>query len=74
MLSGQDHPRFLSYPDGSDQQIHRSLEKRRMIAFNPVSQEQEHPAAHKKSSAPNPLREEEQDESGKDRGNTNAMQ
>jgi len=44
-----------------------------MIAFNPVSQEQEHPAAHKKSSAPNPLREEEQNESSKDRGNANAV-
>jgi hypothetical protein len=55
MLSGQEHPRFLSYPDWSDQQIYRSLEKRRMIAFNPVSQEQEYPAAHEERSAPNPF-------------------
>ena len=45
-----------------------------MIAFDPVPQEQEHPAAHEKRSAPNPLGEEEQEESGKDRGNPNAVE
>ena len=74
MLSDQEHPRFLCYPDWSDQQIHRSLKKRRMIAFNPVSQEQEHPAAHEKRSAPDPFCEKEQDESGKDQGNANAVE
>jgi hypothetical protein len=74
MFSGQEHPRFLSYPDWSDQQIHRSLEKRRMIAFDPVSQEQKHPAAHEKRSAPNPFREEEEDESGEDHGNADTVQ
>jgi hypothetical protein len=74
MLSGQEHPRFLSYPDWSDQQIHRSLKKRRTIAFYPVSQEQEHPAAHEKRSAPHPLCEKEQDEPGKDQGNADAVQ
>src|SRR5260370_18109715 len=74
MLSGQEHPRLLSYPDGSDQQMHRSLEKRRMIAFDPVTQEQERPAAHEKRSAPDPLCEKEQDESGKYQGNANAVE
>src|SRR5713101_1599711 len=74
MLSSYEHPRFLSYPDWSDQQIHRSLKKRRMIAFNPVSQEQKHPAADEKRSAPDPLCEKEQDEPGKDQGNANAVE
>ena len=74
MLSGQEHPRFLGYPDWSDQQIYRSLEKRRMIAFDPVSQEQEYPAAHEERSAPNPFSEQEQDEPGKDHGNADAVQ
>jgi hypothetical protein len=74
MLSGQEHPRFLSYPDWSDQQIYRSLEKRRMIPFDPVSQEQKHPAAHEERSAPNPFCEQEQDETGKDHGNADTVQ
>ena len=74
MLSGQEHPRLLSYPDGSDQQIHRSLEKRRMIAFDPVSEQQEYPAAHEERSAPNPFREQEQDEPGKDHRNADTVQ
>ena len=74
MPSGQEHPRFLGYPDGSDQQIHRSLEKRGMIAFDPVTQEQERPAAREQCSAPNPLCEKEQDESGKDHGDADAVQ
>src|ERR1700732_1306788 len=74
MFSSQEHPRFLSYPDWSDQQIHRSLEKRRMIAFDPVSQEQKHPAAHEERSAPNPFCEKEQNEPGKDHGDADTMQ
>src|SRR5258708_32417442 len=72
MLSGQEHPRLLSYPDGSDQQIHRSLEKRRMIPFDPVAQEQKRPAAHEKRSAPDPLCEKEQEEPGKNQANANS--
>ena len=45
-----------------------------MIAFNPVSQKQEHPAAHERRSTPDPLCEKEQDESGKDQGNAYAVQ
>ena len=74
MLSGQEHPRLFSYPDGSDQQIHRSLEESRMIPFDPVAQEQEHTAAHEERPSPDPFREKEQNESGKDHGNTNAVQ
>ena len=74
MLSSQEHPRFPSYPDWADQQIYRSLEKRRMIAFDPVSQEQEYPAAHEKRSAPDPFREQEQDQPGKYHRNADTVQ
>ena len=45
-----------------------------MIALNPVTQEQKHPAAHETRSAPHPFCEKEQKESGKDQGNANAVQ
>ena len=45
-----------------------------MIAFDAVAQEQEHPAAHEERPSPDPFCEKEQDESGKDHGNANAVQ
>jgi hypothetical protein len=45
-----------------------------MIAFDPVAQEQERPAAYEERPSPDPFREKEQDESGKDHGNANAVQ
>src|SRR5260370_37123843 len=62
VFSGQEQPRLLSHPDWSDQQIDRSLEKRRMIALNPVSQKQKRPSADEKCRSPEPLHENEQKE------------
>ncbi len=45
-----------------------------MIAFYPVSQEQEYPAADEERSAPNPFCEQEQDEPDKDHGNADTVQ
>ena len=45
-----------------------------MIAFNPVPQEQKHPTAHEKRSAPNPFREKEQYDSRKNHGNADTVQ
>jgi len=45
-----------------------------MIAFDPVSQEQKYPAAHEKRSAPDPFREQEQDQPGKYHRNADTVQ
>src|SRR6266852_6032455 len=62
------------HPYRSDQQIHRSLEKGRMIAFDPVTQEQERPAAYEQRTSPDPFCEKEQNESGKDHGDADTVQ
>ena len=45
-----------------------------MIALDPVSQEQKHPAAHEKRSSPNPFREKEQNETGKEHWDADTVQ
>src|SRR2546421_8818014 len=45
--SAQEHPCFFCDPDWSNQQIDRSLEKRRMVSLNPVAEKQKHPSAQK---------------------------
>src|SRR5713101_9029742 len=72
--SRHEHPRFFGDPDWPNQQIDRSLEKRRMISFNPVAEKQEHPSTQKKSRSPGPFHKEEKDNPGKNHRDTNAMQ
>src|ERR1700686_2702541 len=43
LRSPQEHPHFLGYPDRSYQQIDRSLEECRVVAFNAMTQEEKHP-------------------------------
>src|ERR1051326_4805200 len=74
MRSGEEHPRFLGHPDGSNKQVNRALEKRRMIAFNPVTQEQEHPPANEESATQNPLGKKEQDQPGENHRDAYSMQ
>jgi hypothetical protein len=73
MLSGEEHPRFLRYPDGSNQEVHRPLEKRRMITLNPVTKKQEHPSADEERAAPKPLGKKKQNQPGKNHRDANAM-
>src|SRR6516165_5896314 len=71
--SRQESPELLGNPDRPDQQIDRPLEKRGMIAFNPVSQEQQNPAACKTSCAPAPSHEDQENQPGKNEWNADAM-
>src|SRR6266702_3869707 len=45
VCSQEKHPNFSSDPDWPNEQINRSLEKRRVVAFHPVSEKQKYPAA-----------------------------
>ena len=45
--AAQEMPKLFRDPDGSNEQIDRSLEECRMIAFNAMTQEQKNPAAEK---------------------------
>ena len=74
MFSSQEHPHFPSHPDWTDQQVHRSLKECRMIAFDPVSQEQQRPSADKKSRSPDPFRQDQQSEADKNHRNPDAVQ
>src|SRR6266852_2974801 len=72
--SRQEHPCFFCDPDWPNQQIDRSLEKRRMVSLNLVAEKQKHPSAEKKSRSPSPSHKEEKDNPGKNHRDTNAMQ
>src|SRR6266851_5223525 len=72
--SRQEHPCFFRDPDWPNQQIDRSLEKRRIVSLNPVAEKQEHPSTQKKSRSPGPFHKEEKDNPGKNHRDTNAMQ
>ena len=74
MCSGQKHPSFFCDPDWPYQQIYRSLEKRRTVSFNAVAEKEKHPSADKKSRCPNPFREKQKDEAGKNHGDPDTMQ
>src|SRR5260370_36044734 len=74
VCSCQKHPCFFCNPDWPNQQINRSLEKRRMISFNPMAQKKKNPPAKKKSCAPNPFCENEKNDAGKNHGDTDAVQ
>src|ERR1700674_1024567 len=72
--SRQEHPSFFCDPDRPNQQIDRSLEKRRMISFDPVAEKQKQPSAHKKSRSPGPFHEDEKDDPGKNHRDANTVQ
>jgi hypothetical protein len=50
------------------------LEKRRMIALNPVSQKQKRPSAAEERRSPDPLHENEQNEAHENQGDANAVE
>src|SRR6202012_2513453 len=71
--STQEIPELFCDPDGSNQQIDRSLEKCRMIAFDAMTQEQKNPAAKKQRSAQNPLHQNQKDDASENQRNADAM-
>ena len=73
MPARQEHPCLFGHPDWSDQQINRSLEERRVIALNPMPQEQKDPTCHEKTSAPDPFCEEQENDPGEDHGDTDTV-
>src|ERR1700734_3196247 len=72
--AAQETPEFSCDPDGSNEQIDRSLEECRMIAFDAMTQEQKNPAAEKQRSAQNPLRQNQKDDASENQRNADAMQ
>jgi len=50
------------------------LEKRRTVSFNAVAEKEKHPSTDKKSRCPNPFREKQKDEAGKNHGDPDTMQ
>jgi hypothetical protein len=73
MRPGQKHPKLLCDPDWSNQEINRSLEKRRMIAFDSMPQEQQCPASDKNGRAPNPFHKDQQYDPHKNHGDADAV-
>jgi hypothetical protein len=69
-----EHPCFLCNPDWTDQQIKRSLEKRRTVSFDAVAEKEKYPSAHKESRSPDPFHKQKQNNPGKNHGNAKAMQ
>ena len=74
MSSCEERPKFLSDPHWPNQQINWALKKRRFISFDPMSQEQEQPAAYEASRACFPAQEHEKDDSQKNEGNTDPVE
>src|SRR2546430_7001997 len=70
----EKHANFSSDPDWPNQQINRSLKKRRTISFHPVSEKQKHPPPKKQCRSPNPLQEKHKDNPRKNHGDTDGMQ
>src|SRR6267143_2782082 len=74
VCSNQQHPRFFCDPDRPNQQINRSLEKRRMVSFNSMAEKKEHPSADKKSRSQHPFHKKEKDDASKNHGDAKAVQ
>jgi hypothetical protein len=72
--AAQEVPKLFRNPNGSDEQIYRSLEECRMIAFHAMAQEQKTPAAEKQNSAQDPLRQDQKNDTSENQRNTDAMQ
>ena len=72
--AAQEMPELFYDPDGSNEQINRSLKERGMIAFDTMTQEQKNPAAEKQGSAQNPLRQKQKNDASENQRNTDAMQ
>src|SRR5260370_4639646 len=70
----QEHPSFFCDPDWPNQQINRSLEKRRMVSLDPVAEKEKHPSAQKKSRSPGPFHEQEKGHPRKYHRDANTMQ
>src|ERR1700683_2583584 len=72
--AAQETPELFRDPDGSNEQINRTLEKYRMIAFDAMTKEQKNPAAEKQRSAQNPLHQNQKDDASENQRNADAMQ
>jgi hypothetical protein len=70
---GQKCPKFFCDPYWSNEEINRPLEKRRMIAFDSMPQEQQSPAADKEGHAPNPFHKDQEYDPSKNHGDADAM-
>src|SRR5260370_8216355 len=74
VCSCQKHPCFFCNPDWPNQQVNRSLEKRRMVSLDPVAEKEKHPSTQKKSRSQDPFCEEQKDNPGKNHRDANAME
>lgn len=74
MCSGQERPQFLGDPHWPDQQINWSLEKRRVISFDLVPEEEQYPAAEEARRACLPTEKREKDDSRKNERDADSME
>ena len=74
MCSGQERPQFLGDPHWPNQQINWSLKKRRFISFDPMSEEQEHPASYEASRSSFPAQQRQKDDSRKNQRDSDPVQ
>src|SRR5215468_7103394 len=74
VCSRQETPDLLSYPDGPNQQVNRSLKKSRAVAFNAMSQKQESPACHKNRQTQDPLGQNHENGAHEDHRDAHAVQ
>lgn len=74
MRSGEERPQLFGDPHGTDQQIDGPLEKRRIVAFDSVTQEQEHPPTDKAEQACLPAEKQEEDNSGENQRYADAVE
>src|SRR5215475_3231357 len=74
MSSREEIPCLFCNPNGTYQQVNRSLKKCRMVALHLVAQKQQHPAADKQRAAPDPFREDEQYDPRKNQRDSDSVQ
>src|SRR5271165_6185695 len=72
--SSHGSPQFLQHPYGTDQQVDRSLEESRVVAFDAMTQQQENPATHKTGQTPTPAQQDEQNKAHEDQGDANRVE
>jgi hypothetical protein len=74
MSSGQERAQFLGDPHWPYEQINRSVKKCRFVAFDPVTQKQQHPATHKARRAGFPAQQCQQGDSRENQGDADAVE
>jgi hypothetical protein len=74
MRAGQKFPKLFGDPNRPYQQVHRTLEKGRVIALNTVAQKQKNPSENEADCAPFPSKKNEQNQAGENQWNPDPVE